>query len=114
MGDVDLTLATEASGNAIVIRVSGNLDLSTVTSFDAECERTPAAVPHVIDLSDCTFIDSSALRALVRRRRRVADAGGQLALVAPSPTMQRVLEIAALDRFVPVFGALEDAVTSFS
>lgn len=113
MADPGLTLQTVLQGDVAVVHVTGDLDLSTVAAFDAELERIGAG-HAVIELSGCTFVDSSALRALVRAQKRVRAAGGELALVAPSQPARRVLEIATLDRFVPVFGTVEDAVTSLA
>jgi anti-sigma B factor antagonist len=114
MRDVPLTLSTEQADGVAVIRVTGDLDLSTVSAFDAELEQLLTAEHLVVELADCTFIDSSALRALVRAQKLVAGSGGTLALVAPSQPARRVLEIATLDRFVPVFGTVGEAVTSLA
>jgi anti-sigma B factor antagonist len=114
MPESPLTLSTEMADGVSVIHVAGDLDLSTVGAFDAELEHALASEHLVIELGQCTFIDSSALRALVRAQRLVTRAGGELALVAPSQPARRVLEIATLDRFVPVFGSLGEAVTSFA
>jgi anti-sigma B factor antagonist len=114
MPESPLMLSTEMAEGVSVIRVTGDLDLSTVGAFDEELEHALDAGHLVIELGECTFIDSSALRALVRAQKRVTRAGGELALVAPSQPARRVLEIATLDRFVPVFGTLGEAVTSFA
>ena len=114
MAESPLTLSTEQSEGVALIRVCGDLDLSTVGDFDAELERSLAVKNFVIELADCTFIDSSALRALVRAQKLVSNGGGELVLVAPSQPARRVLEIATLDRFVPVFGTVGEAVTSFA
>jgi anti-sigma B factor antagonist len=109
-----LMLSTEQAGGVSVIHVTGDLDLSTIDAFDAELEQLLESERLVIELAQCTFIDSSALRALVRAQKLVTRAGGELALVAPSQPARRVLEIATLDRFVPVFGTVGEAVTSFA
>jgi anti-sigma B factor antagonist len=80
--------------------------------FEAELEPSLSAGLVVIELAGCTFLDSSALRTLVRAQRRVADVGGSLVLVAPSQPAKRVLDIATLDRFIPVSATLAEAVTS--
>lgn len=108
----DLTLTTDTDGDASIIHVVGELDLSTVDAFDAELERSLPTGRVVVVLSECTFIDSSALRSLVRAQRSVREGGGGLALVAPSQPARRVLEVAALDRFMPVFETVAEAVTS--
>jgi anti-anti-sigma factor len=109
-----LVLTAETSAGVSIIKVEGDLDLSTVRAFDAQLERVLGSLHLVVELEGCTFIDSSALRALVRAQKRVAETGGTLALVAPSQPARRVLEIATLDRFVPVFDTVDAAVTSFA
>ena len=109
-----LVLTAETSAGVSIIRVEGDLDLSTVGAFDAELDHLVGSRHLVVELEGCTFIDSSALRALVRAQRRVHAGGGMVALVAPSQPARRVLEIATLDRFMPVFGNVNDAVTSFA
>lgn len=108
----DLTLTTDAGDDAAVIHVVGELDLSTVAAFDAELERSFSARRVVVVLSDCTFIDSSALQSLVRAQRAVREAGGELSVVAPSQPARRVLEVAALDRLIPVYETLAEVLTS--
>jgi anti-anti-sigma factor len=48
----------------------------------------------------------------VRAKHRVSETGGRLGLVAPSQPVRRVLEVAALDRVVPVWETVDEAVTS--
>ena len=108
----DLTLTTGTDGGASIIHVVGELDLSTIAALDAELELSLPAGRVVVNLSECTFIDSSALRSLVRAQRAVSEGGGSLALVAPSQPARRVLEVAALVRFIPVFETVAEAVSS--
>lgn len=109
----DLTLTSETRAEATVLHVAGELDLSTVAAFDAELQRALGLGRVIVVLSECTFIDSSALQSLVRAHRVVRESDDQtIVLVAPSQPARRVLEIAALDRFVPVFDTLSDALAS--
>jgi anti-sigma B factor antagonist len=108
----DLTLTSEANEGATVLHVIGELDLSTVAAFDTALEQSPLSGRTIVVLSECTFIDSSALQSLVRAERTARDRGGSLALVAPSQPARRVLEVAALDRFVSVFDSLDEALAS--
>ena len=110
--DAELRLSTETSEGLAVVHVTGDFDLSNIEIFEAELEPSLSAGLVVIELAACTFLDSSALRTLVRAQRRVADAGGRLMLVAPSQPAKRVLDIATLDRFIPVAATVADAVTS--
>lgn len=112
MPDQSLTLSTETEDGANIIHVIGELDMSTVAVFEAELEQSLSADCVVIGLAECTFIDSSALRSLVRAERAARDGGGRLALVAPSRSARRVIEVASLERVLPVFDSVADAVTS--
>ena len=110
--DAELSLSTEISEGLAVVHVAGDFDLSNVEIFEAELQPLLSADLVVIELAACTFLDSSALQTLVRAQRRVAEAGGRLMLVAPSQPAKRVLDIATLDRFIPVAATLAAAVTS--
>ena len=110
--DAELSLSTEISEGLAVVHVTGDFDLSNVEIFEAELQPLLSADLVVIELAACTFLDSSALQTLVRAQRRVAEAGGRLVLVAPSQPAKRVLDIATLDRVIPVAATLADAVTS--
>lgn len=63
----------------------------------------------LIDLSECTFLDSSAVRVLVDTARSAESAGGELVLVANDPAILRVLEIASLDTMIEVHETVEAA-----
>ena len=108
----DLELRTEAVSDGHVIHVVGELDLSTVTRFEAEVDALAARGRVLVVLSECTFIDSSALRSLVRGERAARDNGHDMAIIAPTEPARRVLEISALERFIPVFNSIDEAVTS--
>jgi anti-anti-sigma factor len=110
--DAKLRLSTETSEGLAIVHVTGDFDLSNVQIFEAELEQSLSAEVVAIELAACTFLDSSALQSLVRAQRRVAEVGGRLVLVAPSQPAKRVLDIATLDRFIPVAATLAEAVTS--
>lgn len=63
----------------------------------------------VVDLSECTFLDSSAVRALVASARDAASAGGEVVLVTQDPGVLRVLEIASVDTMLAVHETVEAA-----
>jgi anti-anti-sigma factor len=113
MSNSGLFLRTERTDSASVLHVIGELDLSTIATFDAELEQL-LGEDLVVVLTECTFIDSSALRSLVHAQRTARDGGKDLALVAPSQPARRVLEVATLDRHMRVYENLDDAVLSLT
>ena len=93
-----------------VVRVDGELDMATTPEFEEVVDDVGAGSRLVIDLSKCTFLDSSAVRVLVSVARDAEETGGTVAVVAADPGILRVLEIAAVDRMLPVHATLDSAI----
>ena len=108
-GDVELTREALAGG-VVVIRVEGELDLATSSSFEESIGDLEAGSHVVIDLTDCTFLDSSAVRILVTTVRAAEAGDARVSLIATDPGILRVLEIAAVDTMLPVHSSLDDAI----
>jgi len=83
--------------------------MSTSSELERALASADLAGRVVVDLSACTFLDSSALRVLVHRARAAEGAGGGVALVTTDPGILRVLEIATTDTMLPVHETIESA-----
>ena len=68
----------------------------------------------VADLTRTRFCDSSGLHALLAAHKRARAEGGELLLVIPSPAVLRVFAITSIDRMIPNFTSLEEALTRTS
>lgn len=55
-----------------------------------------------LDLAGLSFIDSTGLTCLLHIDRAVAAAGGHTVLLAPSPPVQRLLDITGIGRILSV------------
>jgi anti-sigma B factor antagonist len=108
-GDLDIRVEALAQGGSIV-RVEGELDLATKQHLETAVEGADPRGRLVIDLTACTFLDSSAVRLLISTARSVQATGGNLSLVASDPGLLRVLEIAAVDTVLPVHSTLDAAL----
>jgi anti-sigma B factor antagonist len=107
----EFDVSTETAGEGVlVVRVSGDLDLATSPRFADALAAAPAARQVVIDLTGCTFLDSSGVRTLVQAVREIPGDERRVGVVAASPAILRVLEITGVDRMVPVQRSLEDAL----
>lgn len=93
-----------------VVHVEGELDMATAPALEEALDETGFAQRVIIDLTGCTFIDSSAVRLLVASVRDSEAAGGSLELVAPNPGILKVLEISGVDTMLPVHSTLDDVV----
>ncbi|MFO7572753.1 MAG: STAS domain-containing protein [Gaiellaceae bacterium] len=106
----ELEVSVEAgSADSTVVRVSGELDLATIARLEEALGTVGLDGETIIDLTHCTFLDSSAVHVLANTSRAVDEAGGTLSLVASNPTIVRVLEIAAVDTMMPVHPTLDAA-----
>ena len=84
---------------AWTVSVAGELDLYSVPELEEELATLPPEVSHVlVDLTEVTFLDSTALGALLRVARRLDGDGGLLVLAADQPSILRTFETSGLDR----------------
>jgi len=70
----------------------------------------------VVDLTQCEFIDSSAIRALLlSREEKNRNPGSQgLAVAASSDQILRILEVMGLDKVLPVEPTVDQAAAALS
>jgi anti-anti-sigma factor len=86
-------LAVSAQDPWPVARLTGQVDLSNVDGLAARLEAavTNRSEGLVLDLSGCTYLDSTGLRMLFRLARRLGDRQQGLRLVVP--TVARVARV---------------------
>jgi anti-sigma B factor antagonist len=95
-----------------VITASGELDLQAAPDLrDVLCRLVELGTRHcVVDLTDATFVDSTALGVLTGRVAHLRAEGGSLALVCSNESILRTIEIAGLDRAFRVYPTLAEAL----
>jgi anti-anti-sigma factor len=102
-------------GGVAVVRLSGDLDLTTVEIVRARLDGVADGVGAklVADLSELRFVDSAGVHLLFTLAGRASHAA--LAFVVPveSPSW-RVLQIAGLPLAAPVFATLDEALASLA
>lgn len=108
---MDCTFETRRHGDHTVIAVTGDLDaLSAPRLRDQLIEALEGGRRQIlVDLTGCTFIDSSGLSALVSALKRVRALGGDLALVCPPGNVRRLVEVVALDQVFVIYDSPEAA-----
>lgn len=96
-----------------VISVAGDLDLRTAPDLKAHIvEAVESGGREVIlDLTETTFIDSTALGAIVGGVKRLKAVDGSLALACSDRSIVRIFEITGLDRILPMHRTLHDALS---
>jgi anti-sigma B factor antagonist len=115
--DFDLiTVRTEPAGDAVVVRVSGELDLSTADVAEAELgQAVGSGAPAVIvDLDRVSFLGSTGLRVLLTARDRANDSGVDLRLVGDQRVVLRPLQVSGLMPAFQVHATVPDAIAALT
>jgi len=102
--DPVMEIEQAVANRALILRLSGELDLKTAPSFkETVLQALGAARLHdlVVNLSAVTFVDSSGIGVLLGSYKELQRGGGQVVLVAPQPHVRTVLELAGLARLMP-------------
>jgi anti-anti-sigma factor len=101
-----------------VVRVRGEVDMSHEEELRAELRAAVAADPKgiVVDLTECEFIDSSGVRALLlSREEQRADQGPEgLAVAASSDQILRILSVMGIDQVLPIHSTVDEAAAALS
>ncbi|HEU4421028.1 MAG TPA: STAS domain-containing protein [Pilimelia sp.] len=105
-----MTVLPHPAGYAEVT-AAGELDFSTHrVLLDAVADEIDHGRARILlDMSRVTFCDSSGLGVLARVFRRTTERRGWLRVAAPAPAVRRTMEIANLDRMIPVYDTVADA-----
>lgn len=81
--------------SAVIITVTGELDLASSPGLEQELERGAAAQAEqvIIDLRQLEFMDSTGLSVLVRAHQRATDNGQRFGVVRGPQQVQRLLSL---------------------
>jgi anti-sigma B factor antagonist len=98
-----------------VVRVVGELDISHEDEVRTELRRAVESdgAGIVVDLTECAFIDSSGVRALLlgyEAQREDEDDDSLLAVAAQSEQIIRILTVMGVDKVIPVRPSVDQAI----
>ena len=102
---------TVEDSGVLVIGVSGRLDSMTSPTLEQEVRRQLEAghARIVFDLAALQYISSAGLRVIILAAREIRGKGA-VALAAPTPNVQQVLDIAGVTVFAKIYSAATEAV----
>ena len=106
-----VSIVSRQQGGALVLAVTGDLDLDTVPPLGEAMESAAKAGggPVVVDLSGVAFADSTTVNVLLQGQ---GELGPRLRLAAPSGFMRRLIGVIGLDSAVPVFATVDEAIAA--
>jgi anti-anti-sigma factor len=98
-----LSITSEPDGEVHRVAAVGELDIATVEMLDKavrDIEDTGQMI--VLDLSGLSFIDSTGLRLVIDLNERYGGETDRLRIIAGSPAVERLLDIAGLRDRLPL------------
>ena len=101
-----------SDGDKQVLAVRGDLDLFTAPELKQVLAEAIEAgrVRIVIDLTESTFLDSTALGVLIGAVKRLRARDGALALVNVDENIAKTFEITGLDQIFTIVATREEAL----
>lgn len=108
-----MNLEFNATQDILLTKVKGEMDLATAEPIRQaidkrlQLERSRCLL---LDLSGVSFIDSSGLGVILGRYQYLQRLGGRMALLKPAAGVKRVLEMAGIDRLMPVCESEGEAI----
>lgn len=104
-----LVRAEEIDGHT-VIKVSGEIDLATVSTLkSALAALGTTTTPVVIDLTEVGFIDSTGLSAIIIGYRRAKELQRPYCLVGLRPSVAKVFKVTGVNELIPIYATLSEA-----
>ena len=97
-----------------VVAVRGEIDLFTAPELkSALAEAIESGHTRiVVDLTDTTFLDSTALGVLIGAIKRLRSHEGRLTIVNVDESIGKTFEITGLDQIFPISGTRDEAVAA--
>jgi anti-sigma B factor antagonist len=111
---VDLT-SENLGPETVLVAAVGELDIYTAPAFREEIARAlenDAVRVLVVDLTQTSFVDSSALGVLIGALRRIRERDGHVRIAIPVAPVRKVFEITSLDQVFELYPSREAALTS--
>lgn len=93
----------------LILEADGELDLQCVGRLRALIAIAGSRL--VLDLSRVTFMDASGLGVLAAAGQRARRLGGAVRLVGATRQVRRIVILTQLDRVLPMFDTMADAMT---
>ena len=99
------------SQNSQVIRLSGELDISSAPDFKEDVlSLLGQGYNHlIVDLNELNFMDSRGLGSFIGILRTVNEQGGSLKIICSKQAILKIFRRTGLDEVFMIYNSLEDA-----
>ena len=106
--------ATARHGSVEVVNLGGELDLATVDAAAEAIRARGSRSGLVVDLSHCSFIDSSGIALLLRSCEECRQAGVGFAVAGVRDQPRRVFDLVCAEMIIGVFASTPTALEALS
>jgi anti-sigma B factor antagonist len=102
------------SGALYRVAAGGEIDLHARSGLEERFERAVESEAQVValDLSDTTFVDSTAVRAIFNTHSRLQALGRRLEIVCNNQNVLRILQITGVARTILIHPTWDEAFGS--
>jgi len=112
-GETQAFIATEhVDGRIPVVSVMGEVDMATAPAFEQSLlDAADGGTDQVVvDLSGCSYFDSTGLKVLLATRRHLDPMNRRLSVVMSNPNMLEIFRITGFDRRFEIHPSLKSAL----
>jgi anti-sigma B factor antagonist len=104
------------SADITILHIHGRLDLLTSAELKQRVSELTDSRRHriIIDLHNCSYIDSSGLGVIIGCLKIARRGGGDVQIARPAEQARVILELTTLNRVLRPHASLEDALASFA
>lgn len=108
----EASFPVEMAGGVPVVAAPEEIDLTNAAGLRAALLQAgaPGNRTLVVDMTRTEFCDSAGLNVLVRAHKRARASGGDLLLVICGAAVLRIFALTGIDRLIPNFPSLEEAL----
>jgi anti-sigma B factor antagonist len=108
----DFAVNTKKLERATVVELTGEFDIAEVPLAIVELRKalTPESGMVILDVRDLSYIDSAGLAVLASTRAALKQEGRAMVAVGCHGIFEKVLRLTQLDRDIPCFSAVEEAI----
>jgi anti-sigma B factor antagonist len=101
---------TPLDGGGALLAVAGDLDIATVPALRERLAAITARCPGrlLLDLRGVSFMDSTALAAVLHTKKRLAGHGRLTLVIPPESYARLIFEVAGLAEVLDVVESLEE------
>jgi anti-anti-sigma factor len=109
----EISFPVEVVEGVPVVTAPEEIDLANAAGLQAALLEAvePGRALVVVDMSRTRFCDSAGLNALVGAARQARAEGGEVRLVVVGESVARIVALTGVDRVIPIYASLEDALT---